>query len=95
MTNLTFLASVLAVYCVSLFVSKLAGPGGVFSKLRRKAKGSLKDGISCPLCLGWWCAAVVVTFLAWRGYLPWVEAPLWTFAIAGSNALIHLFDPIT
>jgi hypothetical protein len=91
---LHFLAAVLAVYCVSLFVSKLSGPGHVFSRLRRQAKGSVKEGLSCPLCFGTWIAALVTTFLAYRGYLPWVEWPLWTFAIAGANAIIHLLDPI-
>lgn len=94
MTPLLFLAAILATYCVSLFVSKLAGPGGVFSKLRRNAKGTVKDGISCPLCLGWWVAALTVAFLAFLGYLPWAETPLWTFATAGANAILHLLDRI-
>lgn len=94
MTNLLFLAAVLAVYAVSLMLSKLSGPGGIFTKLRHSTKGSLKDGISCGICSGTWVAALVISFLAWRGYLPWIELPLWIFAVAGANALLHLFDPV-
>lgn len=75
-------------------VSKLSGPGGIFSKLRRSTKGSLKEGISCPICSGTWVAALVVCFLAYRGHLPWIELPLWIFAVAGANAIAHFFDPV-
>lgn len=92
MTWLLFIAATLAVYAVSLMVSKLTGPGGIFSKLRRSAKGSLKEGISCPICAGVWVAGAVAAFLAFRGYLPWVELPLWVLAIAGANALVHQAD---
>lgn len=92
MNWLLFVAAVLAVYAVSLMVSKLTGPGGIFSKLRKSAKGSVKEGISCPICSGTWCAGAVAAFLAFRGYLPWVEWPLWVLAIAGANALVHQAD---
>lgn len=94
MREIYFVAAVLAVYCVSLFVSKLAGPGGIFTKLRRSARGSVKDGLSCGICAGTWVAALVVSFMAYRGHLPWIELPLWIFAVAGANALVHLFDPV-
>lgn len=94
MEPMPFLAAVLAVYAVSLMLSKLTGPGGIFTKLRRKAKGSLKEGISCGICAGTWLAALAVAFLCWRGYAPWIEFPLWLFAVAGANAIIHLFDPL-
>lgn len=94
MTGLHFAAAVLATYAVSLMVSKLSGPGGIFSKLRKAAKGSLKEGISCPICSGTWIAALTVAFLAYRGHLPWIELPLWIFAVAGANALVHLFDQV-
>jgi hypothetical protein len=94
MTPLIFLAAVLATYAVSLMVSKLSGPGAIFAKLRRSAKGSIKDGISCPICSGTWIAGAVGAFLSVRGYVPWIECPLWVFAIAGANAIIHLFDPV-
>lgn len=94
MTWIIFTASALATYAVSLMVSKLTGPGGIFSKLRRSTKGSLKEGISCPICSGTWVAGAVVSFLCFRGYLPWIEWPLWTFALAGANALAHQADAI-
>lgn len=94
MTPLLFCAAILAVYAVSLMVSKLAGPGGVFSKLRRATKGSLKEGISCPICTGTWFAGLCVAFLCQLHDVPWIELPLWVFAVAGGNALLHLFDPV-
>lgn len=94
MTPLLFTAAILAVYAVSLMVSKLTGPGGVFAKLRRKARGSLKEGISCPICSGTWFAGLCAAFLCWHTGLPWIELPFWTFAIAGANALLHLMDPV-
>jgi hypothetical protein len=94
MTWLIFAASVLATYAVSLMVSKLTGPGGIFSKMRKAAKGSMKEGISCPICSGVWIAGAVVAFLAFRGYIPWIECPLWLFAVSGANALLHWFDPV-
>lgn len=94
MTFLLFLASILAVYCISLFVSKLSGPGHVFSKLRRNTRGSVKDGLSCPLCFGWWVSACLCAFLSFRGYIPPIETPLWTFALAGGSSLLHLLDPL-
>lgn len=94
MSWLPFTAAVLATYAVSLMVSKLTGPGGIFAKLRKSAKGSLKEGISCPICSGTWVAGAVVAFLCVRGYFPWVECPLWLFAVSGANALLHLCDPV-
>lgn len=93
MTPLLFVAAVLAVFCVSTIVSQLGGPGGIFSRLRRKAKGSVKDGIKCPFCSSVWIAAGAVSFLCWREYCPWVDWPFFVFAISGGSYGLHLLLP--
>lgn len=92
MTLLYFTAAVLSTYCISLFVSKLSGPGGVFSKLRKESKGGTKEWLTCPLCLGWSVSVLVIGYLYWLGLIPLTEAPLWVFSVAGANALAHLLD---
>lgn len=94
MTWLLFIASVLAVYAASLMVSKLTGPGGIFTKLRGAAKGSVKDGLKCPVCSGTWVSALLCGYLLYFARFPAVELPVWVFSVAGGNALLHLFDPL-
>lgn len=86
--------SVLSCYSISLMVSKLSGPGRIFARLRGAAKGTVKDGLSCPICSGTWIAALLVSYLCWLGYFPWTLWPVLVFSVSGGNALLHLFDPV-
>lgn len=88
---LQFLLCVLSCYAISLFVSKLQGPGHVFSKLRKAAKSQL---VSCPICLGTWIAFAITTYSYFFLELPLQFTPIYAFGIAGANALIHLTDPV-
>lgn len=92
---LHLLLLVLATYAVSLQVTKLGGPGGVFRALRAKAKGSTKEWLSCPICFGPFISALLVTYavhvLHW---LSWSEWLVYVFAVSGGNALLNLFDPV-
>ena len=92
MVGLIFLQSLLAVYCLSLFLSKLSGPGGIFSKLRGSVRGSVKEGLSCPICAGTWISGALCAYLWWQSLVPLELLPIYLFALAGGNAVIHQFD---
>jgi len=92
MTPLLFLACVLATYACSLIVSKLGGPAGVFRLLRRKARGSVKEGLECPICTGTWVALLLTGYLWWFGHVPTDLVPVYWFAITGGATIVHLLD---
>lgn len=95
MSPLHFIAAVLATYVLSLMVSRLNGPGGLFAKLRRlpPPKSSAREGISCPICSGTWLAAIVIGYCAaWLGIVSAAEWPLWWLAVTGGSAVLHLID---
>lgn len=81
--------AILACYYASFVVTKLAGPFALFRKLRAKFKSDL---VSCPHCLGFWCALAASGWLFYFGaHEPW-EFPLLWFGIAGGSSALHLFD---
>lgn len=89
MTWLLFTQSVLSVYYVSLIVTKLAGPFGVFRELRKRFK---TDFIHCPICLGLHLSCAATALLWAFGEVPWNLAPFYAGGLAGASSLLHLKD---
>lgn len=84
-----FILGALAVYRLSLLVSKEDGPAWVFRKLRRSvpAKSSMKQGISCQLCMSMYAAILVSGYFLAKSL--WLSAPDW-FTIGGDCVIILL-----
>lgn len=74
---LTFILAALAVYRLSLMVSKEDGPAWLFYKLRRlpPPKSSAREGLACQWCVSVYAAALVCGLLFWAGLRN--PAPLW------------------
>lgn len=74
----------LVVFRLALLFSKEAGPMFVFRKLRKmpEPKSSLKEGLSCPLCLAVWFAIPVTAYEWWLGWVPAPHTPLYCLAIS-------------
>jgi hypothetical protein len=88
-TPFEFIVCALAVFRLSLLLSKEDGPMWVFRKLRRSvpAKSSAKEGISCPWCVSIWFANLVVLYLCAKTF--WLSEAKW-FIIAGDSFLLML-----
>lgn len=82
--------SVLAVYRTARMVAIEDGPGNMFMDVRGallKAPAWVQKGVGCPLCLGFWFAAIPALALAWTfGLWLWFFG-LW-LAIAGGQAFL-------
>jgi hypothetical protein len=92
MTNLliAYLLSVFATYRTARMVALEDGPGNVFMDVRGALLGTpawVQKGMGCPLCLGFWIAAIPALALAWAfGLWVWVLG-LW-LSIAGGQAFL-------
>lgn len=64
-TPFEFIVCALAVFRLTLLVSKEDGPAWIFYKLRRSvpAKSSAKEGIHCPWCVAIWMAIPVSAYI--------------------------------
>lgn len=71
-TALELLIYGLAVFRLSLLISKESGPAWIFRKLRRSipAKSSAKEGIQCQWCVSVWMAIPLTLFVFFKSYLP-------------------------
>lgn len=71
-----FLIYCLAVFRLSLLVSKEDGPAWIFRKLRRSvpARSSAKEGIHCIFCVSVWMAIPVSIFAFFHAnWAPWLQ----------------------
>ena len=97
MTTLRLILAALAVYRLSLLISKEDGPAWIFRKLRQlpPPKSSARDGLSCQLCTSVWFAAPVGAWLFWFESLPaWAQRTgdfvlLW-LALSAVAICIHM-----
>lgn len=72
-----FLLYALAVFRLSLLLSKEDGPAWVFRKLRRAIpkESSAKEGIQCQWCVSVWMAIPVSLFAVFQANLPhWIAS---------------------
>lgn len=88
-----FLLGALATYRLAILISKEAGPGFIFRKLRRapdaKKHPSVKAGLSCPLCLGMWFGAAIAGYYIWMGWITWAESPLYWLAFSAVAVVLN------
>lgn len=84
-----FLIAVLAVFRLSLLLSKEDGPAWMFRKLRRSvpASSSAKKGISCIYCTSVWFAIPVSLYITAKMVCPVV--PDWLI-LCGDTFLLML-----
>lgn len=84
--------AVLATYRAARMIALEDGPFDVFSRLQERAGGQktwLGRGLACPLCVGFWIAALPAIYLAASG----AEFALLWFGIAGGAAVLHRVIP--
>lgn len=92
MTTLLFLT--LITYRVSTDLAWMSGPFDLFGiwrewAIRRWANQHwIMDGITCPVCMAWWVAAVGAGVVCLFGYAPWHLYPAYWLASAGGAALL-------
>jgi hypothetical protein len=81
----------LVVFRLALLVSSESGPAFIFRKLRRlpPKKSSLKEGLSCPWCLGMHFSIPVTAYEWWLGMFPTKEIPLYWLAISSVAIIIN------
>lgn len=88
-----FTLGALATYRLSIMVSKEAGPGFIFRKLRRapdpKKHPSVKAGLSCPLCVSVWFSAAITGYYVWMDWATWAEAPLYWLAFSAVAVVLN------
>lgn len=80
------LLSALAVYYLTLAITRYDGPGYIFLRLREQwAIGSLKDALHCFICTAPWVSAIFGLLVA-RGIWTFI---ICTFAISGLAVIIN------
>lgn len=80
-----------AVYRVAKMVATEEGPFSVFLKLRNRFLGDswIDRGMHCPLCVGFWLAAIPASIAVSVGFVAWQWfVGIW-FAIAGLQAFLQ------
>lgn len=88
MSWLDYILVALATYRVATDLAWEDGPGDALAWLRGQAHQRygpahwITNGLSCPICLGFWLAPLTLATWAWA---PWVVVWL---AIAGAVALL-------
>lgn len=97
LTPFTFLLCALAVYRLSLLISKEDGPAWIFRKLRRAvpAHSSAKKGITCQLCVSVWMAIPVASFQLGHDSLPhWLQITgdwmILMLALSAAAIIVHM-----
>lgn len=94
---LSYLLAVLAAYRVARMLAMEEGPFGIFERVRSALGGDaqanwLGRGISCPLCLGFWCSLAMALLLAHQDpTMHRSEIVLAWLGIAGAQTLLHLW----
>lgn len=86
-----FAIACFATFRAALLISHETGPLRIFARLRKAPKphSNLREGLSCPWCMGMWISALVTTFLWSRGYFPVQEWPLYWLAISGGAVALN------
>lgn len=87
-----FLIGALATYRLSLLISKEDGPAWIFRKLRRlpPPKSSVKQGISCLLCVSLHMSAPVALYFWWSGRISNTDIWLYWLAFSAAAIVIHM-----
>lgn len=68
------------------------GPWACFRRLRECSTHPMWcELVSCQYCCGMHLSWMAALFLGVRGAMPWIDAPLWTLAIAGGAVAIMRF----
>ena len=86
-----FTIACFATFRMALVLSQETGPMRIFARLRKAPKphSNLREGLSCPWCLGMWIGAAVTTFLWACDYFPGKEWPLYWLAISGGAVALN------
>ncbi len=95
--TLRIILAALAVYRLSLMVSREDGPAWIFRKLRRlpPPRSSARDGLSCQLCVSIYMSAAVSAFVFFYDRCPeWAQRTgdfvlLW-LALSAAAICIHM-----
>lgn len=88
---ITFILAVFATYRVARMVALEEGPGAIFEDMRNfyLTDDWIGRGIRCPLCLGFWFAAIPAGTIGMALGLPWWQFAGLHLAIAGGQAVLH------
>lgn len=93
---LWFLIYVLAVFRLSLMISKENGPAWMFWHLRQapSKKSSLHEGIQCQWCVSLWMASLIGNFVWLKRYLPgeviyWIDGCIFVLALSAGAIIIN------
>lgn len=88
---LYFTLGSLAVFRLSLLVSKESGPAFIFRKLRRlPEKGSAtKEGLGCQWCTSIYSSALVATFFYWQEKVSGREWVLFWLAFSAAAIAVN------
>ena|ERR1051325_7779340 len=80
--------AVFATFRVAKMIAEEDGPAFIFKRLRDRFtndKSSLAIGIRCPLCVGFWVAALISFYLVWLGVITLTLWPVVWLAVAGAQ----------
>lgn len=91
-----YVLAVLAAYRVARMLAMEEGPFELFARVRERFDPEqatwLGRGLSCPLCIGFWCSLAMALLLAHQNpAMHRSEILLAWLAIAGAQTLLHLW----
>ena len=97
-TVVQLVIAALAVYRASRMVAREDGPFNIFYRLRSRVRHWTRGrgdswvwrGITCPLCISVWLAALAALALPWQG---WAWYSLSTLAISGGATWLYGQEP--
>ena len=91
MTALNFIIGSLATFRIATMIAQEKGPGHVFCILRKAPKSPVvRDGLSCPLCVSVYSAALMTVFFLITGLAEAHESFAVWLAMSGASVALSL-----
>lgn len=88
MTPFLFLLLSLVTYRLSMLIAVEKGPARVLAKLRKLTpKSSVREGLSCPHCVGIWVSAIVTIAVIGLSE-TWLMRVVYCLALAGASSFL-------